>query len=217
MAKSYYMLAVKHNLSDGLFYMAQFYSEGDIINIDLFRANQYFYKCTKINNNKTMYNDSNVPEIKEHNYIITNKYRYQSYNNESIRLSLWDIAGQEMFECFSDNYIKFSVGGIVVFSLTDRQTFEKAGEWITKVKDLSPPNTKIYLIGNKSDETDCRVISQSEAQSFADSYGIPYFETSAKTGSNVQNVFESLGNEILKCRMKSEKENDEENMKEDEK
>lgn len=91
MAKSYYLLAVKHNLSDGLFYMAEFYSEGDIINIDLFRANQYFYKCTKINNNKTMYNDSNVPEIKEHNYIITNKYRYQSYNNlGSIYLTVFE-------------------------------------------------------------------------------------------------------------------------------
>lgn len=81
MAKSYYLLAVKHNLSDGLFYMAEFFSEGGILNIDLFTANYFFIKCTKINNNKIIYNDSNVPEIKEHNYKITNKYRYQSYNN----------------------------------------------------------------------------------------------------------------------------------------
>lgn len=91
MAISYYLLAVKQNLSDGLFYMVEFYSEGEIINIDLFTANQYFYKCTKINNNKIIYNDSNVPEIKEHNYIITNKYRYQSYNNlGSIYLTVFE-------------------------------------------------------------------------------------------------------------------------------
>lgn len=135
-------------------------------------------------------------------YPPTLGIEYSTYickiNDETIKIMLWDTSGDKNFEQISKAYITNAVGGIVTFSLTDCQTFEETVSWITLLRKTGAPNVKIVLVGTKSDLINDRQVTESEAQTFAETQGIPYFETSAKTDTNVQKAFHSLFDEVLK-------------------
>lgn len=119
-------------------------------------------------------------------------------NDVEINLQLWDTAGKEVFRSVAKEYCRNSLGAILVFSLTDRQSFNNLEMWIRDIQSLCAPNAYIILVGNKSDDESRRLISNTEAQQFADRYGIEYFETSSKTGANVDTIFKTLGEGIFR-------------------
>ena len=83
------------------------------------------------------------------------------------------------------------------YSITDRKSFECVVNWMTQIESISPKTSKIILIGNKKDMEEGRAVSAEEGKEFARKHDIPFFETSAFTGENVNLAFETLGRKIM--------------------
>ncbi|KAM4549788.1 ras-related protein Rab-42a [Fundulus heteroclitus] len=115
-----------------------------------------------------------------------------------IKLQLWDTAGQERFRSITTSYYRNSVGGLLVFDLTNRKTFDHVREWHKEVSEHILPHHMVYiLIGHKSDLNKDRKVSRDEAEQLAAELGIRYIETSAKCNSNVDRAFELLTRDIF--------------------
>jgi small GTP-binding protein len=119
-------------------------------------------------------------------------------DGQTIELQIWDTAGQERFKSVAKAYFRNALGGILVFDLTSRQSFDELNIWINDLNTLCAANAHVVLVGNKSDLTETREIIASEAQVFAQRYNLVYLETSAKSGDNVADAFVRLGTEILR-------------------
>jgi small GTP-binding protein len=116
----------------------------------------------------------------------------------SVKLQIWDTAGQERFRSIAKAYFRSAVGVILVFDLTDRKSFEDLNGWLNDVHSLCDPNAVVTLIGNKSDLTKERAISQSEAESFAKMHQLTYLETSALGGDNIQEAFQRTAETVYR-------------------
>merc|ERR1712037_239339 len=99
---------------------------------------------------------------------------------EKIKLQIWDTAGQERFRAVTRSYYRGAAGALLVYDVTRRSTYNHLSSWLTDARNLTNPNTVIFLIGNQSDL---------EAQQFADENGLMFVEASAKTGENVEDAF----------------------------
>jgi small GTP-binding protein len=119
-----------------------------------------------------------------------------------VNLKIWDTAGQEQFRSITRNFYKNSNGVLLVFDVTDRESFIQVRHWIEKVKDNSDPNVKMVLIGNKIDLD--RTVSKEEGYQLEKELGISYFETSAKENFGVDEAFEHLVGDVLKDRLDGE-------------
>ena len=118
------------------------------------------------------------------------------FNGKKYKFKIFDTAGQERFKSISKTTIKFSDGFMVIFSVIDRNSFEKIGEWINSIKDTVQIKSKsVYLIGNKIDVPNREVLN-AEAVEYARLNNLKYFESSAKTGHGVKEVFQQLYQDI---------------------
>lgn len=113
-----------------------------------------------------------------------------------MRLLLWDIGGQAQFQKLRTVYFKGSNAGIGVFDLSNPQTLLKIPGWISSLKKSVKKQIPLILIGNKNDLD--RQVEKSEAEDLAKKLGCEYYETSAKTGKNVDSVFEEIAKSCLK-------------------
>ena len=125
---------------------------------------------------------------------------FKAYNcrigEDQIKLNIWDTAGQEKFRSVSKAYFRNAVGAILVFSLTDSQSFDELEKWLNDLQTLCTPNSVIILVGNKSDLVDQRTISQKEIESFVLRHSLEYLETSALDSTNISESFLRLANLI---------------------
>ena len=113
--------------------------------------------------------------------------------NNIYKIQIWDTAGQEQFRSVTRTYYKNSVCAIVVYDISRRETFENVIKWIEDCKHYSSKSILIILVGNKCDLEEERQVMKEEGDELADKYGLIFFETSAKDGTNVKEIFgESL-------------------------
>ena len=112
------------------------------------------------------------------------------------RIQIWDTAGQENFRSITRAYYKNSVCALVVYDITNRQSFENVKAWIEDCKSQSPSTILMVLVGNKIDLDSSRAVSTEEGEDFANMNGMPFFETSAKSGENIDSIFTNTATEI---------------------
>uniref|UniRef100_A0A095A861 Ras-related protein RABH1b n=1 Tax=Schistosoma haematobium TaxID=6185 RepID=A0A095A861_SCHHA len=105
-----------------------------------------------------------------------------------IRLQLWDTAGQERFSSLIPSYIKDSSVAIVVYDVTSRESFVRADKWIAEIRTERPSKTLVFLVGNKVDLEDKRVVTTEEAAKKAEKENLFFVETSAKTDFQIKKV-----------------------------
>ena len=117
-------------------------------------------------------------------------------NEKIFRIQIWDTAGQENFKSITKAYYKNCVCAMVVYDITKRQTFDNIQTWLDDVRNESPKNALIILIGNKIDLYQERQISYDEGNEFAKKNEIMFAETSAKTGEGVDDIFRKSAKEI---------------------
>ena len=107
------------------------------------------------------------------------------------RLQIWAPAGQERQNSLTKSYYNGTEVVIIVFSLTDKKTFEKAGEWYDQAKRSAEDSATIIVVGTKADEP-ARTVTAAEAAAFAKSHQIQYFEVSAKTGDGTDKLMDAI-------------------------
>ena len=117
-----------------------------------------------------------------------------TYRDMKINLHIWDTSGQERFRSLAQNFYRNADGIMFVFDLECPDSFEDIRHWLNETEEYSQDFKKI-LVGNKMDLE--HKVNRDRIDPFADKRNIKYFETSAKEGTNVNEVFESLVEEIL--------------------
>ena len=111
-------------------------------------------------------------------------------NSQNIRLQIWDTCGQEQYRSLIQNFYRNSSLAILVYSIDSKQSFENLEIWLNEIRVKGNPDVKIFLVGNKVDLEDKRMISTEEGKQFCDNHKLNFFiETSAKNGKNIQELF----------------------------
>ena len=119
-------------------------------------------------------------------------------SSKIFRIQIWDTAGQENFRSITRAYYKNSVCALVVYDISSRDSFNNVMSWIEDCKNQSPKTRFIVLVRNKSDLDDKRQVSYEEGKELADKNELLFFESSAKDGINVDEIFVNSAKEIAK-------------------
>ncbi|MHA1226072.1 MAG: Rab family GTPase [Candidatus Hodarchaeales archaeon] len=118
-------------------------------------------------------------------------------NDNAINLQIWDIAGQSLFKNFRRKFYSQARGALLVFDLTLPSSLESLTNWINDIVEVTG-SIPLILIGNKSDLTKLRTVTDDEIANFLNVHSIKqYFLTSALTGENVEDAFVSLVSSII--------------------
>ncbi|XP_073054751.1 ras-related protein RABE1c-like [Primulina eburnea] len=125
------------------------------------------------------------------------KIRTVELDGKRIKLQIWDTAGQERFRTITTAYYRGAMGILLVYDVTDESSFNNIRNWIRNIEQHASDNVNKILVGNKADMDESkRAVPTSKGQALADEYGIQFFETSAKTNLNVEQVFFSIARDI---------------------
>ncbi|KAG8039872.1 hypothetical protein G9C98_000601 [Cotesia typhae] len=113
-------------------------------------------------------------------------------HDKRVKLQIWDTAGQERYRTITTAYYRGAMGFILMYDITNEESFNSVQDWITQIKTYSWDNAQVILVGNKCDMEDERVVSFERGKQLAEQLGVQFFETSAKENINVKAVFEQL-------------------------
>jgi len=122
-----------------------------------------------------------------------------------VQVQLWDTAGQERFQVITKAYYRGAHGIVLTYDVTDERSFIRVNHWMGQIARLARKGVLVYLMANKADKVDQRVISQEEGKILAAKHGIPFYECSAKSGEGVTEAFKSISKQTAH---KALKEND---------
>lgn len=117
--------------------------------------------------------------------------------NQLIRAQIWDTGGQERYRSITAVYYRDAVGALLVYDVSNRKSFNDLDRWLKEVRTATGDETRVLVIGNKSDLTSTREVSLEEAARYAETNGLKVIETSAKDSSNVQEAFLGILNDIF--------------------
>ncbi|EGR34493.1 Rab8-family small gtpase, putative [Ichthyophthirius multifiliis] len=117
-------------------------------------------------------------------------------DKSKIKLQVWDTAGQERFRTITQNYYKGAMGIIMTYSINDKESFNNVEIWMKQIREQADSNVQKILIGNKCDLEAERQVTFYEGKSLADTFGIKFYETSAKNNINVYDAFIDICRDI---------------------
>mmetsp|Transcript_70805 Transcript_70805/g.117250 ORF Transcript_70805/g.117250 Transcript_70805/m.117250 type:complete len:212 (+) Transcript_70805:25-660(+) len=125
------------------------------------------------------------------------KIKMLDIGGRRVKLQIWDTAGQERFHTITQQYYRNAMGIILVYDVTNEESFSNIRRWAAQIAAHGAEDAERLLLGNKADmETPKRAIDTARGKALADEYGIPFFETSAKMGVNVEEAFHSITNSV---------------------
>ena len=135
-------------------------------------------------------------------FAVKNVDFIRDTGNVTVKLQIWDVAGQSRFQILRPMYYRGSSGGLLVFDVTRRRTFIVLEEWLDELFRAINKKIPLVLVANKTDLPD-RVVEPSEGKEFAAKHDMPYIESSAKTGEGIVDIFQNLAEVLVINREKS--------------
>ena len=147
------------------------------------------------------------------NYLATvgldNFTKDEIIDNKTIRIKIWDTTGQERYKSLTKGFFRNAEGVMLVYDVTNSETYENLKYWMQSIKNNLGENMgeiPIIIIGNKIDCQE-REVSVEEAENFWKEQGFPYFETSAKTGENIDKTIKFLVKQVINVKEGNKEEN----------
>ena len=147
------------------------------------------------------------------NYLATvgldNFTKDEIIDNKTIRIKIWDTAGQERYKSLTKGFFRNAEGVMLVYDVTNSETYENLKYWMQSIKNNlgnSIDDIPIIIIGNKIDCQE-REVSVEEAENFWKEQGFSYFETSAKTGENIEKTIKFLVKRVINVKEGNKDEN----------
>ena len=138
---------------------------------------------------------------------IDNFLDIAKFENQEYKFKIFDTAGQERYNSISSQTLKVADGYILVFAVDKRSSFEKIDLWIKSIEEnVNIKKKALILVGNKCD-LEKREVTKDEGEKFAQEHHMNYYETSAKTGEGIQEVFNQIYKEIYQLFKKLEENN----------
>jgi Ras-related protein Rab-1A len=135
---------------------------------------------------------------------VSQKIKTVEIEDKIIKMQLWDTAGQERFRTITSNYYRSAHGIIVVYDVTDAESFHNVKQWLHEIDRYGPQHVNVLLVGNKCDMNTKRAVSFEEGRELADSLGLDFLETSAKSAANIDISFIKMAR-MIKERMKKQR------------
>ncbi|KAJ9574761.1 hypothetical protein L9F63_008075 [Diploptera punctata] len=114
-----------------------------------------------------------------------------------VNLSIWDTAGQERFHALGPIYYRMSNGAILVYDITDEDSFQKVKNWVKELKKMLGSEICLIIAGNKIDLEKQRNVSIQDAEEYAKSVGARHFHTSAKLNQGIEEMFLELSQKMI--------------------
>ena len=135
------------------------------------------------------------------NYEVTIGLNYRiktiTLDNTPIKMQIWDTSGEEKFKAIAKNFYRGAHGVLLIYDICQKSSFLDVKGWIEQIiENTDNDDIVMILCGNKNDMEKERVISKEEGENLAKNYGIPFFECSAKNNINIDEIFNTMANNI---------------------
>ncbi|KAH7883553.1 ras family-domain-containing protein [Phlebopus sp. FC_14] len=143
------------------------------------------------------FTNNSFKEHSQHTIGVEFSSRTVKLGDRRIKLQLWDTAGQERFRSVTRSYYRGAAGVILVYDITNRDSFLNLSRWLADARTLASPHLVAVLVGNKSDREEDREVEWSEASRWAAENDVHFLEASSLTGDNVEAPFLLAARSIL--------------------
>ncbi|XP_006045260.1 ras-related protein Rab-37 isoform X5 [Bubalus bubalis] len=127
---------------------------------------------------------------------LTGKNKVVTVDGVRVKLQIWDTAGQERFRSVTHAYYRDAQALLLLYDITNKSSFDNIRAWLTEIHEYAQRDVVVMLLGNKADVSSERVIRSEDGEMLAREYGVPFMETSAKTGMNVELAFLAIAKEL---------------------
>ena len=159
----------------------------------LLLGNSYVGKtCILLRFSEDTFND-------DYEVTIGLNYRIKTLNidNNPIKMQIWDTSGEEKFKAIAKNFYRGAHGVLLIYDICEKNSFLDVRDWIEQiVENTDNDNMVMILCGNKCDKEKERKITKEEGENLAKNYGIPFFECSAKNNTNINEMFNTMAQNI---------------------
>ncbi|XP_063983673.1 ras-related protein Rab-37 isoform X2 [Diachasmimorpha longicaudata] len=113
-----------------------------------------------------------------------------------IKLQIWDTAGQERFRSVTHAYYRDAHALLLLYDVTNKTSYDNIRAWLGEIREYAQNDVVIMLLGNKADCGPERMVKKEDGKRLADEYDVPFMETSARTGANVELAFLAIAKQL---------------------
>ncbi|XP_040110096.1 ras-related protein Rab-26 isoform X2 [Oryx dammah] len=129
-------------------------------------------------------------------WLVVFQNKVVDVDGMKVKLQIWDTAGQERFRSVTHAYYRDAHALLLLYDVTNKASFDSIQAWLTEIQEHAQDDVVLMLLGNKVDSAQERAVKREDAEKLAKDYGLPFMETSAKTGLNVDLAFTAIAKEL---------------------